>query len=145
MVPWTKSRNAGDVDLSKRLSFDIKERMVTLAGTCFWFWNSFYSFLDTCGVKRDLVRRFPKDAYSKYDVMRNILSELDDRGDLDTINAIVSSFYRLRGAIDRDNLDNERATRLLNEFRDAVGSDPIDRELEKRERERARVAFEKAL
>ena len=129
--------------MSKKLSFEIKQQMVTLAGTCFWYWDSLYNFLDSCGVHRDASRRFPKD--NKYNVMRNVLSYLEDRGDLDTINTIVSNFYRLKGAVDRDKLDNDRAKCLLKEFRDAVGNDPIDREVENREREKTKAAFEQSL
>lgn len=131
--------------MSKKLSFETKERMVTLAGTCFWFWNSFYSFLESSGVPKDLPRRFPKESFNKYDVMRNVLTWLEEHGDQNTINAIVSNFYKLRNAVDRDNLDEKRAKQLLEEFREAVGTDPIDREIEKRERARAKQAFEESL
>lgn len=116
-----------------------------MAGTCFWFWNSFYSFLESSGVPKDLPRRFPKESYNKYDVMRNVLSWLEERGDLETINSLVSNFYKLRAAVDRDNLDEEKARRLLADFREAVGTDPIDREIQARERARAREAFEQSL
>lgn len=119
--------------------------MVNLAGTCFWFWNSFYSFLESSGVPRELPRRYPKEAYNKYDVMRNVLNWLEDRGDIDTINSIVSNFYKLQAAVDRDKLDEAKAKRLLNEFREAVGNDPIDREIQKRDRARAIDAFEDSL
>jgi hypothetical protein len=33
----------------KKLSFEAKEKIVALSGACFWYWNSFYSFLDSCG------------------------------------------------------------------------------------------------
>lgn len=131
--------------MSKRLNFDIKERIVTLAGSCFWYWNSFYSFLESSGVPKQLPRQFPKESYNKYDVMRNVLIWLEDHDDLDTINAIVSNFYKLRSAVDRDKLDVEKAKRLLAEFREAVGNDPIDCEIEKRERDRAREAFEESV
>ena len=28
----------------KRIRFELKEKIVTLTGSCFWFWNSLYSF-----------------------------------------------------------------------------------------------------
>lgn len=126
--------------MSKKLSYEIKQQMVTLAGTCFWFWDSLYRFLDSCGVPGDLSRGFPKD--NKYNVMRNVLGYFEDRKDFDTINSIVSNFFRLRNAVDKDQLDQEKAKRLLAEFREAVGSDPIDREIEKRGRERAKEQFD---
>lgn len=131
--------------MPKKLNFEVKERMVSLAGACFWFWNSFYRFLDTCGVPRDVQRRYPRESFNKYDVMRNVISDLEGRGDSDTITSIVSNFYRLRHAVDRDKLDEKKAKQLLDEFREAVGTDPIEREIENRERERARAVFDQAL
>ncbi len=131
--------------MTKRISFEIKEKMVSLAGTCFWYWNSFYSFLDSCGVSKSLQRQFPKEAFNKYQVMRNILSYLEDRGDAETINNIVANFYQLSNAIDRDYLDEGRAKALLKEFKQAVGNDPIENEIKKRERNKNRRAAEAKL
>jgi hypothetical protein len=131
--------------MSKKLSFDIKERMVTLAGTCFWFWDSFYSFLDSSGVPKELQRRYPREAFSKYTAMRNILGDLEATGNTAVIEGLVSNFYRLRSPADRDKLDVDRAKGLLAEFRSAVGNDPIERELQNRERKRARAAYEDAV
>ena len=66
-----------------------------------------------------------------------------DAGNLELINSIASGFYRLKGPTNRDNLDEKKAKRLLQEFRDAIGDDPIEvRDFRKREREKARVAYE---
>src|SRR5260370_28565524 len=118
--------------MSKRISFDIKERMVTLAGACFWYWNSFYSFLDSCGVPNELKRKYPQESFNKYQAMRNILNDLEDRACMDAINSVISNFYRMRNAVDRDKLDEKKAKRLLDEFREAVGNDPIERAIEER-------------
>lgn len=126
----------------KKLSFEAKEKIVALSGACFWYWNSFYSFLDSCGVPKNLQNRYPRDAYNKYQMMRSILGDLEQSGNLELINSIASGFYRLKGPIDRDNLDEKKAKRLLQEFRDAIGDDPIEVEIAKREREKARVAYE---
>ena len=131
--------------MAKRLSFEVKEQMVTLAGACFWFWNSFYSFLDSCGVPRPLQQRYPRDSHNKYQVMRNILGDLEDMGRDDVIKGIVSNFYRMRGPADRDSLDITRARRLLDEFREAVGNDPIETALQEQEAEKARAAFRDSL
>jgi hypothetical protein len=127
----------------KKLSFEAKEKIVALSGACFWYWNSFYSFLDTCGVPKNLQNRYPRDAYNKYQMMRSILGDLEQSGNLELINSIASGFYRLKGPIDRDNLDEKKAKRLLQEFRDAIGDDPIEVEIAKREREKARVDYER--
>ena len=119
--------------------------MVGLAGACFWFWNSFHSFLESSGVSRSLHQRFPKDAFNKYQVMRNILSVLEDRSQVDTINALISNFYRLKNAADRDNLDTEKAKRLLQEFRESVGNDPIDAAIKEQQREKARADYQQSV
>ena len=46
--------------MGKRIRFDIKEQMVGLSGACFWYWNSFYSFLDSSGVPRQVYQRYPR-------------------------------------------------------------------------------------
>ncbi len=115
--------------------------MVSLSGACFWYWNSFYSFLDSCGVSRRLRERFPRESFNKYQVMRNILEYLEEAGDVETINNVISNFFRLRGAVDKDSLDDKKAKQLLTEFRQIVGSDPIEQEIEKREREKARNSY----
>lgn len=70
--------------------------------------------------------------------MRNILEHLEEAGDIETINNLISNFFRLRGAVDKDSSDDKKAKQLLTEFRQIVGSDPIEQEIEKREREKAR-------
>ena len=82
--------------MAKRIGFTVKEQMVGLAGACFWYWNSFHSFLESSGVPSSLHRRYPKETFNKYDVMRNILAVLEDRGEVDTINSLIPNFYRLR-------------------------------------------------
>jgi hypothetical protein len=119
--------------------------MVRLAGACFWFWTSFHSFLESSGVPRSLHQRYPKDTFNKYDVMRNILGVLEDQGDIETINMLISNFYRLNNAVDRDNLDTEKAKRLLHEFRDSVGNDPIDAEIRQQQQAQARDDYQHSL
>lgn len=127
--------------MAERISYEAKEAMVSLAGACFWFWNGFHSFLDSCGVSRSLRTRYPRESFSKYDLMRNILTDLESAGELDTIQALVSGFYRLRGPVDRDNLDVSRARKMLDDFRQLVGDDPIDAEVKRRERQVARETY----
>lgn len=131
--------------MAKRISFELKELMVSLSGTCFWFWNSYYSFLDSCGVPKSLQQRFPKESFNKYQVMRNILSVLEENGKIEIINNIISNFFRLRNAVDKDSLDQKKAKELLGEFRELVGSDPIDLEIKKREQEKAKETYSKTI
>lgn len=77
--------------------------------------------------------------------MRNVLSDLEQAGDVNTIDAIVSNLFRLRGPVDRDNLDEMKAKNLLSEFRAIVGNDPIEAEMLRREKEKARLAYQESI
>jgi hypothetical protein len=131
--------------LQKRISFEIKEQMVALAGACFWYWNSFYSFLDSSGVAKSLQKRYPQSAFNKYQVMRNILGDLENDGQTETISALISNFYRLTGIVDKDKLDADKAKVLLQNFRDSVGTDPIDAAIRKKELEKSRENYQTSI
>ncbi len=118
----------------KKIEFAIKEQMVKLAGTCFWFWGEFHSFLGSCGVQRNLMLRYPKGQNTKYDAMRNILNDLENKNEYEIINNIVSGFYRLTTPIDKENLDVSKAKKLLREFKESIGNDPIERAVKEQER-----------
>ena len=124
--------------MAKKLSFEAKEKMVALSGACFWYWNSYYSFLDTCGVHRELRGRYPREAFNKYDLMRNLLSDLEQAGKTKILNAIASNFYRLSGPVDRDQLDIDKARLLLQEFRALLGNDPIEAEIKRQKQAQQR-------
>jgi hypothetical protein len=124
--------------LAKKINYELKEALVSLSGACFWFWNSFYSFLDSCGVPKSLQQKYPKEAFNKYQVMRNTLEHLEESNKIEVINNIISNFFKLKNAVDRDQLDEKKAKQLLSEFRDLVGNDPIEKEIERREREKTR-------
>lgn len=128
--------------MHQKLSFTLKEQMIQLSGACFWFWNSFYRFLGSSGVPADLQKRYPRDSHNKYQVMSNILNDLEDLGRDDIIQSLIANLYRLPGAVDRDNLDPEKAKRLLSEFRATVGNDPIEAELQRRRSEEAKQKYE---
>ena len=70
----------------KRIRFELKEKIVTLTGSCFWFWNSLYSFLDSCGVSKTIYMQFPKESYNKYDLMRSIIEYLENKNEMDIMN-----------------------------------------------------------
>jgi len=131
--------------LAKKINYELKEAIVTLSGACFWFWNSFYSFLDSCGVPKTLQQKYPKEAFNKYQVMRNILEHLEESNKIEVINNIISNFFKLKNAVDRDQLDEKKAKQLLSEFRDIVGNDPIEKEIERREREKSRGNYKVAI
>ena len=116
--------------MGKRIRFEIKEQMVGLTGACFWYWNSFYSFLDSSGVPRPVYQRYPKEAFNKYQAMRNILADLETAGLTEVVDSLIASFYSLNSAVDRDNLDQRKAKGLLRKFRESVGDDPIEATIE---------------
>ena len=121
--------------MPKRIRFEVKEKIISLSGACFWYWNNFYSFLDSCGVSRTIYMLYPKETYKKYDVMRSVIEYLESKNDIDTINNIISNFYRMRNAIDKDSLDNDKACLLLEEFRIIVGTDPIENEIKRQKQQ----------
>lgn len=131
--------------MTRKLTFDVKEKLVELAGACFWYWDGYYSFLDSCGVQRPLQRQFPREAYNKYQMMRAILEHLEQHENFEVITSIISGFYRLRGPRDPDQLDVDRAKRLLNDFRASVGDDPVEAELSRRAHEAAKATHERAV
>ncbi|MBI9107084.1 MAG: restriction endonuclease [Spirochaetales bacterium] len=125
----------------KKINYQLKELMISLSGACFWYWNSYYSFLDSCSVPKILQKKYPKQSYNKYEVMRNILEELEENNQIQIINNIISNFYKLRNAVDRDSLDEKKAIKLLNEFREFVGDDPIEQEIKKRKIEEEKEKY----
>lgn len=127
--------------MAKQISFEIKESIVSLSGTCFWYWNSFYSFLDSCGVPKKLKNKYPKESFNKYQVMRNILDYLEENNKTEIINNIISNFFKLKNAVDRDALDEKKAKQLLSEFRELVGNDPIENEIAKRNKDKLRNSY----
>lgn len=131
--------------MAKKINYELKEAIVSLSGACFWFWNSFYSFLDSCGVPKSLQQKYPKEGFNKYQVMRNILEHLEESNKIEVINNIISNFFKLKNAVDRDQLDKKKAKQLLSEFRDLVGNDPIEKEIERREREKSRGNYKVAI
>jgi Restriction endonuclease len=122
--------------MQKKIRFEVKEKMVALTGACFWYWNNFYSFLDSCGVSRTIYKLYPKETYNKYDVMRSIIEYLENKNDVETINNMISNFYKMKNAIDKDNLNNQKAQELLEEFRIIVGTDPIENEIKKQQQQK---------
>jgi hypothetical protein len=115
----------------KIINFEIKQKLIALSWACFRYRKSFYDFLKTYGVSWEIISQLPREGIKKYDAMRNILTHLEDKWDVDTINNIISWFYNLTWPIDRDPLDIKKAKELLDEFKKAVGNDPIENEIKK--------------
>ncbi len=77
--------------------------------------------------------------------MRNVLEVLEEQNKEDVINNIISNFYRLRNAVDKDNLDNNKAKQLLDELREMVGNDPIENEIKKQNQKQAREKYQQSI
>ena len=74
--------------------------------------------------------------------MRNVIEVLEDQNKNETVKNIVSGFYRLTGAIDKDDLDPKKAKQLLDELRSLVGNDPIEQEISRQNQEKARESHQ---
>lgn len=129
----------------KKLTYEKKEMMVKLSGACFWYWNSFHSFLDSSGVPSLLRERYPRESFNKYEKMRNILNDLEVKGDTETIDSLISNFFKLSGPIDPDFLDVSKAISLLEDFRILVGNDPIELEIQRKSRDKAREVHQESI
>lgn len=131
---------------TKKLDFNIKDKIINLSGNCFWYWNTFYSFLESCGVASSIYRPLGKEG-GKYQVMRSVLELLERQQRYDVIKEIARQFYNFKPS--EDGIDKERANKLLEEFRNAIGSSILEEEIDKKEVERKvlehrRIVEEKA-
>jgi hypothetical protein len=118
---------------AKKLNFNIKDKLINLAGKCFWYWDTFYSFLESCGVSSSIYRRFSKEG-GKYQLMRSILELLDSQERHDVIRNIIIQFYNFKPS--EDGVDKDKAEQLLIEFRNIVGPSLLEEEADKKEIER---------
>lgn len=118
---------------TKKLDFNIKDKIINLSGACFWYWNTFYSFLESCGVSSSIYRAFGKEG-GKYQVMRSILELLERQQRYDIIKEISKQFYNF--APSEDGIDKEKANKLLEDFRKTVGPSILEEEISKIELKR---------
>jgi len=117
----------------KKLDFNAKDKLINLAGVCFWYWNTFYSFLESCGIPSSVYRQFGREE-GKYQLMRSILEVLERQQRYDVIKNIATQFFNLTPS--EDGIDKEKANRLLEDFRKTIGKSLIDEEVDKKEIER---------
>jgi len=118
---------------TKKLDFNIKDKLINLSGTCFWYWNTFYSFLESCGVSSSVYRQFGKEG-GKYQLMRSILELLERQERYDIIKNIAGQFYNFTPS--EDEIDREKANKLLVDFRKIIGSSLLEDEIDKKEVEK---------
>ena len=132
---------------AKKLDFNVPDKLISLSGTCFWYWNNFYSFLESCGIPSSVYKQFGKEG-GKYQLMRSILELLERQGKYDIIKTIAVQFYNL--VPNGDGIDIDKANKQLAEFKATVGTSLIDeevnrREIEKKREEQEKMSAEKAI
>lgn len=123
------------IENMKKLSPEIKLKIIELS-KCFWYWRSFYNFyaqiLGTTAQK--LESRFPKENFTKYRATEMILESLEEKGEISKIHEILSCFYKLQKPFEeKDNPNYAEAKLLLNEFKQLVGRDVVEEEIEGKE------------
>jgi hypothetical protein len=125
--------------MNKKINFNVKQKMIALSGACFWFWSSFHNFLKSCGVNQRLLDKYPQGIFTKYSAMTNIINDLEELNRIDIIQQMISTFFQMKSPIDgKDILDDIKAKKLLAEFKELVGDDPIEIALQKKETEEKR-------
>lgn len=65
--------------MKPKLSFELREAVVSVCGKVFWLKDPFRSFLISCGVPPEMYDRYADE--SKYKITRHILSDLDTMGE----------------------------------------------------------------
>ena len=118
---------------TKKIDFNIKDKLINLSGVCFWYWNTFYSFLESCGIPHSIYGQFGKEG-GKYQLMRSILELLERQNKHDLIRNIVKQFYNFNPT--EDNIDKKKADRLLSDFRKIIGSSLLEEEVNSKEKEK---------
>lgn len=122
-----------------KLDFEIKQKIIEIAGTCFWLWDNFYAFLENCGVNRDRYKRY--EGATKYKIMRNVLTDLEDKGDEKTLKKIATELYRLKSIPDKNVPDPAKAKKVLQELKELCGEDLIEKEIESRKIEAKKTEY----
>ena len=117
----------------KLISYPLKQKIIEIAGNCFWYWNNLYVFLESCGVEREHYLRYKGQGLNKYHLMRNIISDLEDKDDLDTLLSIQSNLYNLQSIPDANVPDEKKAKKLLQEFKELCSEDLLTAESKRRE------------
>jgi hypothetical protein len=122
-----------------KLEYNIRQKVIDIAGVCFWYWDNFHSFLESCGIKRDHYLRYGRD--NKYNVMRNIITDLEERNDENTLKTLVKTLYNLKAIPDTNVPDPEKAKKAIAELKELCGPDLIEKEIEERKRKEKSKSF----
>ena len=113
-----------------KLNYNVRQKIIEIAGVCFWYWDNLYNFFESCGVKRSHYLRH--EGGSKYKMMRNILYDLEDKQDDKSLMLIITNLYNLKTIPDKNVPDVAKAKAVLKEFKEICGNDLIENEIQKR-------------
>lgn len=127
-----------------KMNFDIRQKVIEIAGTCFWYRDNFRDFLEGCGIKREHYLRY--EGESKYKIMRNLITDLEEKNNETVLQDIVKNLYKLKTIPDKNVPDPQKAKQVLNELRELCGSDLIQKEIDEQKRkERTNIFKETTL
>ena len=112
------------------MNYEIKQKVIEIAGTCFWYWDNFFIFMENCGIRKDHYKRY--EGESKYKMMRNILNDLEVDNKENVIEKIITELYKLKNIPDKNVPDPVKSKRVLSELKKLCGEDLIEKEIEKR-------------
>jgi len=115
-----------------KLRYEIKQKIIEIAGTCFWINRNFYDFLESCGVEPDIYKKY-EDQSGKYNKMRSILTDLENANCDDILKNIQSSIYNFRTIPDKKVMDVKLAEKNLFEFKELCGKDFVGEEIKNRD------------
>ena len=120
-----------------KIHYELKKVLIDLAGNSFHYFKGFYDFFDSCEIP-DVKERYSKDDFNKFEIMGNVLRDLENSGRIDIINNIKSSFYKMDKAVDHayfKEVKNNKAKitkSLLKDLKNILQNDPIEDEIKKR-------------
>lgn len=99
--------------MKPKLSFELREAIVSVCGKVFWLKDPFRAFLLSCGVPQEMYDRYADE--SKYKIARHILSDLDTMGDEGFLiqRRIVTELSKLRKIPDDSVTDRDAALDAL--------------------------------
>lgn len=99
--------------MKPKLSFELREAVVSVCGKVFWLKDPFRDFVLACGVPSEMYDRYADE--SKYKIARHILSDLDTMGEEGVLiqRRIVTALCQLRKIPDDTVTDKDAALDAL--------------------------------
>jgi hypothetical protein len=104
--------------MTEKLTFEIREAVITVFGKSFWYKDPFRSFLLFCGVPEEIYERFSDE--SKFKIARHILAELDAMNEEGYIiqRRIVTELCKLRRLPDKNVPDIDSSIQALKRIKE---------------------------